>query len=62
MKKETIYDNLKYVRLQIRNLYIAVLKEDYDAADDVIEEIDDSIQSIADDVEELYNALGGDEV
>ena len=62
MKKETIDKNLKFVRLQVRNLYIAVLKEDYDAADDVMAEIDDSVFSLLDDVEQIFKALGGDEI
>lgn len=62
MKKETIDKNLKFVRLQVRNLYIAVLKEDYDAADDVMAEIDDSVFGLLDDVEQIFKALGGDEI
>lgn len=57
MEKETINSNLRFVRLQVRNLYIAVLKDDFDAADDVMGEIDDSIQTIVDDVEELFEEL-----
>lgn len=57
MKKETFTKNLNFLRLQVRNLYVAVLKETYNAADDVVDEIDDEIRSMIDDVDQLYAEL-----
>ena len=60
MKKETIDKNLIFVRIQARNLYILLLQEEYNAADDVVDEIDENIKAIQDDVDQILKALGGD--
>ena len=57
MKKETFIANLNFVRIQTRNLYIALLKNDIKFADDVLSDIDDSVLNLRGDTEQLYKAL-----
>ena len=57
MKKETFIANLNFLRIQVRNLYIALLKNDIKFADDVLSDIDDSVLDLRGDTEHLYKAL-----
>ena len=60
MKKVHFIKNLDFIKIQVRNLYIALLQGDYNEADDVVDEIDDQINAMIEDVDQLFKALGGD--
>ena len=60
MKKVHFIKNLDFIKIQVRNLYIALLQGDYNDADDVVDEIDDQIVAMIEDVDQLFKALGGD--
>lgn len=60
MKKVHFIKNLDFIKIQVRNLYIALLQGDYNEADDVVDEIDDQIVAMIEDVDQLFKALGGD--
>ena len=62
MKKETYIRNLNFIRIQARSLYIDLLKNDLESADEVLEGIDESICAMIDDVENLFRVAGGDEI
>ena len=60
MKLVHFIKNLDFIKIQVRNLYIALLQGDYNEADDVVDEIDDQIDAMIEDVDQLFKALGGD--
>lgn len=60
MKLVHFIKNLDFIKIQVRNLYIALLQGDHNEADDVVDEIDDQINTMIEDVDQLFKALGGD--